>query len=597
MIIMNKIHVSRPNLDIRKVIGLIAFFSILVGSIITFGSYRADIDNHTTRKSDSSTVALPAVGSNVRIYLLECNQSYTITGESFSFSGYTQKFDGAGSSGPGFYNTSNIPVYPIIDDVHFDGLDGRENRSIRSGVDGYFEFSVEVAEDRPYHQDFNVWANITEIVSEGIIVDLNTVKNESGTGLPLYHDVVVNSNIAISSTDISEPVLVGDEYDITLNVTYLLNGTGILTNNISVYQNNRSTELYDYNLTNTNANGIATITFTQINDLDQIIFGFTGNGLKVDDEGNPYYQVLPSYVNFTVSRVTKVNSALSFSNVENNTLSYVFPGGIVAINGTLWANDNQSSLLANRAFNIALADGTIVHEGITDVNGEFTVELDLLDLGYNETDPISFYVSIDNLDEALDLSESETVSDIEILIGEPIPPYVAPPSHIDWTKIILPGLGAIVIIVGIVLFQRFRMQNQVNQEFKLRKVDFSRFTVINLLYNQGRKREAIAYTYKIFADLINEKYGLIREPQQTLREYGIECVTRYGLDPLRTYPFIGMVENIIYGAFDLNQRSFQKAITIFGRIFQEITGTSLDFTLEMSTEDQQEVTLKIGAVN
>ena len=132
-------------------------------------------------------------------------------------------------------------------------------------------------------------------------------------------------------------------------------------------------------------------------------------------------------------------------------------------------------------------------------------------------------------------------------------------------------------------------------ENKLRKVDYSRFASINLLYNQGRRREAIAYTYKIFSDLINEKYGLAREKDQTLRQFGILCVMKYGLDPLRTYPYISLVESTVYGGFDLDLPTFQKAIAIFGRVFQEITGSLLDFTLESPVETSTgETTIKIG---
>ena len=131
---------------------------------------------------------------------------------------------------------------------------------------------------------------------------------------------------------------------------------------------------------------------------------------------------------------------------------------------------------------------------------------------------------------------------------------------------------------------------------RLRTVDKSaKFAIITMLYSQGRKREAIAYTYKIYTDLIYEKYSLERSNAQTLREFAIICVMKYGLDPLRVYPYIAMIEDVIYGAYEVDRKIFDKAITLFGRIFQEITGVLLAYNLSISEHTNlEQMTLKVS---
>ena len=152
------------------------------------------------------------------------------------------------------------------------------------------------------------------------------------------------------------------------------------------------------------------------------------------------------------------------------------------------------------------------------------------------------------------------------------------------------------LIAGIVVFQRKRMDAASKLDYRLRAVDKStKFAIVTMLYSQGRKREAIAYTYKIYTDLINEKYSLQRSAAQTLREFAIICVMKYGLDPLRVYPYISMIEDVIYGAYEVDRKIFDKAITLFGRIFQEITGVLLTFNLSISQHTNlEQVTLRVS---
>ena len=274
------------------------------------------------------------------------------------------------------------------------------------------------------------------------------------------------------------------------------------------------------------------------------------------------------------------------------------------MDGHLWANDDPTFILVNRGFELFIAGHGSVFNGTTDTNGNFSVTVDLAAVGYLTNNSFTLLIRLQGYDSTLPDNTSEFIVDLSVFVVDQPPPSVPPldddaltPTELTLEKLIIPGIILAVLIVGLVLFQRFRMDKTSKLEKKLRKVDYSRFASINLLYNQGRRREAIAYTYKIFSDLIYEKYGLAREKAQTLRKFGILCVMKYGLDPLRTYPYIALVENVIYGAFDLDLDTFQKSITIFGRVFQEITGTLLDFTLETPVEASTgETTIKIGVI-
>jgi len=124
------------------------------------------------------------------------------------------------------------------------------------------------------------------------------------------------------------------------------------------------------------------------------------------------------------------------------------------------------------------------------------------------------------------------------------------------------------------------------KEAKLREVDKSgKMGVIISLCDASKWREAIAYTYHIYSGLINEKYSVSRTKFETLREFAIKCVTKYGQDPLRVYPYVGLVESVIYGNLNVDKTTFQKAMTLFGRIFQDLTGSIFTFKV-LSNDDE-----------
>ncbi len=102
---------------------------------------------------------------------------------------------------------------------------------------------------------------------------------------------------------------------------------------------------------------------------------------------------------------------------------------------------------------------------------------------------------------------------------------------------------------------------------------------LKILINSGRLKEAIAYVYLIYADLIKERYDKPRLPHQTIREYAILCVNELEQKPEIVYPFVKQIEDIIYGGLEPTREQFGTTLNLFSRIYNEIE--KKDFTLNL----------------
>ncbi|MHA1510785.1 MAG: hypothetical protein ACTSRX_03600, partial [Promethearchaeota archaeon] len=309
-----------------------------------------------------------------------------------------------------------------------------------------------------------------------------------------------------------------------------------------------------------------------------------------------YYEYEGSTQTKTIVRVEFISGNVNITNSNDSTDDYIYTNGSFLISGNIWANNNSALKLSNRDIEI-LFNGHSILTTTTGANGIISENFTLEDISFYdyETDTdITITIQLLGYDNILYTNARSFVYTSSILIDDaPIP---IGQRLQTWGLIALPILGIAALIAGIVIFQRKRMDAARKQDYRLRSVDKSaKFAIITMLYSQGRKREAIAYTYKIYTDLINEKYSLERSNAQTLREFAIICVMKYGLDPLRVYPYISMIEDVIYGAYEVDRKIFDKAITLFGRIFQEITGILLTYNLSISEHTNlEQVTLKVS---
>lgn len=538
----------------------------------------------------SSNISTVVEYLTARVFLLAMNQTNTLRGNAFTYSGYTQKL-----INNQFINTTGIDVYPIIDGVSYPG------DFETSGAGGLFTFIVDVAPDYDNTVDMILNANITQNIGDNVIVGVDSIASAS-----LEQDITCLTNISVI-LDNSIPKLIGDEYDLEITLTDELGGIfTIPTDQFELYRNKNITSLI-------NQTGIAIdaldsdVLIQNIIQEDRMEFiGVHFLGVPTAKLGETYLEYKPSNTSVFIQRVYAINGTFRYANaLRNTTLPYVFTLGDVLLNGTISMNENYSAVF--QTLDIFL-NGVIIGNTETNAVGFFEFTFNLAEKGFGvntSVEACELTVNLRKMDtEFLTSNTSGSINNISLIIQDGTT-YVAPLNSSliaadipqNWMNIVYVGVGVIALVVGLVIFQRQRMDRSSRKDRKLRKVDYTRFTNVNVLYNQGRRREAIAYTYKIFADLINEKYGLVRGEHETIRVFAITCVTKYGLDPMRTYPYLALVENIVYGFYDLNPEAFKKSMKVFGRVFQEITGTMLEFTLLESSDGlESEQTLKIGAV-
>ncbi|HEC40483.1 hypothetical protein LCGC14_0710330 [marine sediment metagenome] len=97
---------------------------------------------------------------------------------------------------------------------------------------------------------------------------------------------------------------------------------------------------------------------------------------------------------------------------------------------------------------------------------------------------------------------------------------------------------------------------------------------VKVLVNTNRPKEAVAYIYLIYDDLIRTKFNKPRLIHQTIREYAITCVKELekNLKPESVYPFIKKIEDIIYGGIEPTKKELNFTIDLFSNLYNDITG-------------------------
>ena len=98
---------------------------------------------------------------------------------------------------------------------------------------------------------------------------------------------------------------------------------------------------------------------------------------------------------------------------------------------------------------------------------------------------------------------------------------------------------------------------------------------IKVLVGSNRAKEAIAYIYLIYNDIITIKFKKPRLAYQTIREYAITCVNELGQKPESIYPFIKKIEDIIYGGIEPTGKELNFTVQLFSNLYNDITGKAL----------------------
>ncbi|MFX1590654.1 MAG: hypothetical protein ACFFC1_21180 [Promethearchaeota archaeon] len=108
-----------------------------------------------------------------------------------------------------------------------------------------------------------------------------------------------------------------------------------------------------------------------------------------------------------------------------------------------------------------------------------------------------------------------------------------------------------------------------------------KFENVKVLVDTNRPKEAIAYIYLVYDDLINVKFKKPRLMHQTIREYAITCVNELEnkLKPESVYPFIKKIEDIIYGGVEPTTKELNFTIDLFSNLYNEITGKTVNFSV------------------
>lgn len=102
-----------------------------------------------------------------------------------------------------------------------------------------------------------------------------------------------------------------------------------------------------------------------------------------------------------------------------------------------------------------------------------------------------------------------------------------------------------------------------------------KFDNMKTLVDSNRAKEAIAYIYLVYNDIITLKFKKPRLAYQTIREYAITCVNELDQKPESVYPFIKKIEDIIYGGIEPTSKEINYTVQLFSALYNEVTGKSI----------------------
>ena len=102
-----------------------------------------------------------------------------------------------------------------------------------------------------------------------------------------------------------------------------------------------------------------------------------------------------------------------------------------------------------------------------------------------------------------------------------------------------------------------------------------KFENVKILVDSNRAKEAIAYIYLVYNDIITLKFKKPRLAYQTIREYAITCVNELDQKPETIYPFIKKIEDIIYGGIEPTGKEINYTVQLFSTLYNEVTGKSI----------------------
>lgn len=129
-------------------------------------------------------------------------------------------------------------------------------------------------------------------------------------------------------------------------------------------------------------------------------------------------------------------------------------------------------------------------------------------------------------------------------------------------------------VAGFLIYAYFFLKKQKEKSLRVKVPLEGRIINLKILKDTGRMEEALSYLFQsIYLELINAKYGRIKQATETIRDFAIISVKELNLNPASIYPFIQNVEKIIYDKpFIITEEDFYTAIDLFSPVYFELTG-------------------------
>ena len=425
------------------------------------------------------------------------------------------------------------PPFPLVPQVNvnvtliFDGVDFGESIGAKNVTDATGNFSITTI--------IPMWVNVyqSHIINVNVTDDKNTKYNHD------YH-IYVGANSKLIYNEINNfPKVNGENYRITGNL-YFDNNSGISGADVDVSWRINGSNSYQGILT-TDSNGTFTgqlsLPSTEWNSLE-LILNFTGTAII-----NHSFQIIDNLFAFS-------NFTCNWNVPENIT-----EGQNITVRGELSSSADSSFKIFNRSINIEFG-GVLIKSLTTNSSGGFS--LDFVPSGNG-----TLTVSTDNL---LSIPVQASII-LNVTAG-------TEPSPLG--GILMNPMSIIIIIAvvaGIIIAVYFFSKRQAAEPTVVQIPLENKLKNITILKDTDRREESVVYLFYVFLQLSEAKFGITKQPNETINDYAIKCVRDMGLAPLKIYPFIKKIEQIIYGSGGkISEEDFKEIFSQFIALFYDFTG-------------------------
>lgn len=279
------------------------------------------------------------------------------------------------------------------------------------------------------------------------------------------------------------------------------------------------------------------------------------------------YPTNPGIAEFSYTNITNIEIFRDITCNWNNQ-SQVEEGQDIVISGKIVDSADSLRVFKNRDFEISY-DGDYKGDTTTDNNGDFSFPYIIP--GGLGTKTISIDISTGSAYYSL----SNSWYSVNVSQAPVNPPSGLPLSPLQWFFIIGgPIIAGAIGIVGYFGYKRFNQRLLASQTIVIELEQ--RILNLKILKDSGRIEEALSYLFNsIYIELVSKKYGRIKKPNETIRDFAIISVRDFKLDPSKVYPFIQKVEEIIYARpFQISDKEFYETVNLFSPIYHYLTGSN-----------------------